>query len=84
MRERMKAKNIMVSILVVCLILSLGACGSFKISEGESMAETASDFEEGMEDSTPEMEEASEEIPLETVKNEDAVESLPTESAKDE
>ena len=61
MRERMKAKNIMVSILVVCLILSLSACGSNKISESESIAGTASDvvFEEEMEDSSPEIAESS-------------------------
>ena len=61
MREHMKAKNIMVSILAVCLILSLSACGSNKISESESIAQAASDvvFKEEMEDSSPEIAESS-------------------------
>ena len=85
MRERVK--NIMISILVVCMILSLSACGSDGIPNTESMTGTVSDeaFME-TEDSVSKIAESSgkTEMPSESGEIEDAEEGSQTEAVNNQ
>ena len=86
MRERVK--NIMISILVVCMILSLSACGSDGIPNTESMAGTVSDeaFLEETEDRASKIAESSgkTEMHSESGEIEDAEEGSQTEAVNNQ